>query len=99
MLPQLQTLTQENITFVTNLRTFILNKDGNLNNDQASQVVQQQVPAGAIVFIRRIDDLARTNNWTDTVTYTNVANSLRVFAQDWLFATVEMLGWEGDQLT
>ena len=53
----------------------------------------------AIVFIRRIDDLAKTNNWSDTVTYTNVANALRGFAQDWLFATIEMLDWEGDQLT
>jgi hypothetical protein len=81
----------------------------NLNYYQASQVVQQQVPAGAqttlafkveqsklpeffgqkgkdtitaIVSIRRIDDLARTNNWSDTVTYTNVANTLRGFAHD-----------------
>jgi hypothetical protein len=52
-----------------------------------------------IVFIRRIDNLARTNNWSDTITYSNVANSLRGFARDWLFATVEMLDWEGDQLT
>ena len=36
----------------------------------------------AIIFIRRIDDLARTNNWTDTVTYTNVANNLTGFARD-----------------
>jgi hypothetical protein len=43
--------------------------------------------------------LARTNNWSDTVTYTNVANTLRGFARDWLFATVKMLDWEGDQLT
>ncbi len=81
----------------------------NLNDDQASQVVQKNVPAGAktmlafkveqskvleffrqkckdtisaIIFIRRIDDLARTNNWSDTVTYTNVANTLRGFAHD-----------------
>jgi hypothetical protein len=71
----------------------------NLNNDQASHVVQQNFPSGAqtmltfkveqskvpeffgqrgkdtisaIVFIRRIDDLVRTNNWNDTTTYTNV---------------------------
>ncbi len=81
----------------------------NLKYYQASQVVQQQVPAGAqttlafkveqskvpeffgqkgkdtitaIVSIRRIDNLARTNNWSDTVTYTNVANTLRGFAHD-----------------
>jgi hypothetical protein len=53
----------------------------------------------AVMFIQRIDDLARTNNWTDAVTYTIVANTLRGFARDWLFATVEMLDWEGDQLT
>jgi hypothetical protein len=66
-----------------------------LNQDQAGQVVQQNVPAGAqttlafrveqskipdfwgqkakdtvtaIVFIRKIDDLARSNNWNDTTT-------------------------------
>jgi len=96
----------------------------NLNDDQAGQVVQQNVPAGAqatlafkveqskvpefigqkskgtiSVFIRRIDNLARTNNWNDTTTNTNVANTLRVFARGWLNATVEMLEWEGDQLT
>jgi hypothetical protein len=31
----------------------------------------------AIVFIQRIDNLAKTNNWTDAVTYANVANTLR----------------------
>jgi hypothetical protein len=98
----------------------------NLNNDQAAQVVQQNVPAGtqttlafkveqsnvleffgqkgkdaisAIVFMRTIDDLARTNNWNDMTTYMNVANTLRGFVSDWLFATVEMLDWEGDHLT
>jgi hypothetical protein len=98
----------------------------NLDNDQAGQVVQQNIPAGAqmtlafkvgqskvpdywgqkakdtvtaIIFIRKIDDLARTNNWNDTNAYANVANGLKGFAWDWLFATVEMLNWEGDQLT
>ena len=97
-----------------------------LNQDQAGQVVQQNVPAGAqtmlafrveqskipdfwgqeakdsvtaIVFIRKIDDLARTNNWNDTTTYANVANALKGFARDWLFATAEMLDWSADQLT
>ncbi len=51
----------------------------------------------AIVFIRRIEDLARINYWTDTVTYTNVANTFSGFARDWLFAMVEILNWEGDQ--
>jgi hypothetical protein len=53
----------------------------------------------AIVFIRKIDDLARTNRWNDTTTYTNVANTLKGFAHDWLFATMEMLDWTADQLT
>jgi hypothetical protein len=77
----------------------------NLNQDQAGQVVQQNVPAGgqttlafrveqskvpdfwgqkakdnvmAIVFIRKIDDLTRTNNWNDTTALANVANTLKV---------------------
>jgi len=53
----------------------------------------------AIVFIRKIDDLARTNRWNDTTTYTNVANTLKGFACNWLFATMEMLDWTADQLT
>jgi hypothetical protein len=53
----------------------------------------------AIVFIQIIDDLARTNWWTDTATYANVANTLNGFARDWLFAIVEMLDWTTDQLT
>ncbi len=31
----------------------------------------------AIVFIRKIEDLARTNHWTDTATYANVANAFK----------------------
>jgi hypothetical protein len=31
----------------------------------------------AIVFIRKIEDLARTNHWTNTTTYANVANALK----------------------
>jgi hypothetical protein len=53
----------------------------------------------AIMFIRKIDDLARTNCWTDTATYANMANNLKGFARDWLFATVEMLDWTAAQLT
>jgi len=34
----------------------------------------------AIVFIRKIEDLARTNQWTDTATYANVANAFKGFA-------------------
>jgi hypothetical protein len=53
----------------------------------------------AIVFIRKIDDLARLNNWNDTTTYTNVANAFKGFARDWLFATADMLDWTEAQLT
>jgi hypothetical protein len=97
-----------------------------LNQDQAGQVVQQNVPARAqatlafrveqskvpnfwgqkakdnvtaIVFIRKIDNLTRNNNWNNTTAYANVANELKGFARDWLFATAEMLDWSADQLT
>jgi hypothetical protein len=97
-----------------------------LNQDQAGQVVQQNVPAGAqttlafrveqskvpdfwgqkakdtmtaIVLVRIIDHLARTNNWNDTTTYSNVANTLKGFTHDWLFATADMLDVPADQLT
>ena len=52
-----------------------------------------------IVFIRKIEDLARTNRWNDATTYPNVANNLKGFARDWLFATAEMLDWTPAQLT
>ncbi len=51
------------------------------------------------MFIKKIDDLACTNRWNDMTTYANVANTLKGFARDWLFATVEMLDWTEDQLT
>jgi hypothetical protein len=53
----------------------------------------------AIVFIRKIEDLARTNRWNDITTYANVENMLKGFAHDWLFAMTEMLDWTADQLT
>ena len=53
----------------------------------------------AIVFIRKIEDLARTNHWTDTATYANVANGFKGFAREWLFATADMLDWTDAQLT
>ncbi len=49
--------------------------------------------------IRKIDDLARSNNWNDTTTYTNVANAFKGFARDWLFAMADMLDWTEAQLT
>ncbi len=53
----------------------------------------------AIVFIRKIEDLARTNHWTDTATYAHVANAFKGFAREWLFATADMLDWTDAQLT
>jgi hypothetical protein len=50
----------------------------------------------AIIFIRKIDDLTRTNNWNDTTAYANVANPLKGFAHDWFFVTAEMLEWSAD---
>ncbi len=48
-------------------------------------------------FICRIDDLVRTNNWSETVTFSNVANTLRGFAPTWLFSTVDALDYMADQ--
>jgi hypothetical protein len=53
----------------------------------------------ALNFIHCIDDLTRTNNWNDMVTYNNFANTLRSLAQKWLFFTVDMLQYTADQLT
>jgi hypothetical protein len=53
----------------------------------------------AIVFIRKIDDLAQTNRWNDTTTYAKVANTLKGFRRDWLFPMPKMLNWTADQLT
>jgi hypothetical protein len=53
----------------------------------------------AIVFIRKIKDLARTNNWNDTTTYGNLVNAFKGFARDWLFATADMLDWTEAQHT
>jgi hypothetical protein len=48
-------------------------------------------------LIRKIDDLARINNWNTA--YANVASALKGFTQDWLFTTAKMLDWSADQLT
>jgi hypothetical protein len=53
----------------------------------------------AIIFIRKIDDLARSNNWNDTTTYANVANAFKGFAHDWLFAMADMLDWQKHNLS
>jgi hypothetical protein len=45
-------------------------------------------------FIRRLEDLARTNRWTDTQTYHHFANSLRNPAREWLSSIVD---WNTDE--
>jgi hypothetical protein len=50
----------------------------------------------ALDFMRRINDLARTNNWSDNVTYNNFANVLRGVARKWLFSIVYMLDYNAD---
>jgi hypothetical protein len=71
------------------------------SNHAHFKVEQSKVPdywgqkVTAIVFIRMIDNLARTKHWNNTTAYANVTNALKGFALDWLFATVEMLDWEG----
>jgi hypothetical protein len=52
-----------------------------------------------VTAIRKIDDLARSNNWNDNTTYANVANAFKGFAHDWIFATADMLDWTEAQLT
>jgi hypothetical protein len=45
-------------------------------------------------FIRRLEDLAKTNRWTDAQTYHHFANSLRNPAQEWLSSIVD---WNTDE--
>jgi hypothetical protein len=40
-------------------------------------------------FIRRLEDLAKTNRWTDAQTYHHFANSLRNPAREWLSSIVD----------
>jgi hypothetical protein len=44
----------------------------------------------AMDFIRRIDDLAKANNWMDTSMYYNLPNPLRGKSRKWLFSMVDM---------
>jgi len=52
----------------------------------------------ALDFIWCIDDLAKTNSWTDTVTYNNFPNAFRGVARRWLYSMVDMLDYADDQL-
>jgi hypothetical protein len=45
-------------------------------------------------FIRRLEDLAKTNRWTDAQTYHHFANSLRKPAREWLSSIVD---WNTDE--
>jgi hypothetical protein len=45
-------------------------------------------------FIRRLEDLARTNRWTDTQTYHHFANALCNPAREWLSSVVD---WNNDE--
>jgi hypothetical protein len=45
-----------------------------------------------------INDLARTNNWSNKVMYNNFANALRGIVRKWLFTGVDMLDYTADQL-
>jgi Ty3 transposon capsid-like protein len=49
-------------------------------------------------FIWRLQDLAKTNRWTDAQTYYHFANSLRNSAQEWLSSVVDWDDDEHDQL-
>jgi hypothetical protein len=44
----------------------------------------------AVDFIRLLEDLAKTNQWTDTQTYYHFANSRRNLAREWLSTVVDM---------
>jgi hypothetical protein len=48
----------------------------------------------AVDFIRRLEDLAKTNQWTDAQTYYHFANSLRNPAREWLSSVVN---WDDDE--
>ncbi len=45
-------------------------------------------------FIRRLEDLDKTNRWTDAQTYHHFANSLRNPAREWLSSIVD---WNTDE--
>ncbi len=48
----------------------------------------------AMDFIRRLEDLVRTNQWTDAQTYYHFANSLCNPAREWLSSVVD---WDDDE--
>ena len=64
-----------------------------------TSVKKARITSQLLYSSEKIKDLARTNCWNDATTYANVANNLKGFARDWLFATAEMLDWTPAQLT
>jgi hypothetical protein len=77
---------------------------GNGTTNFNLQVEQNKIPEffgakskdtiSASDFIRRLEDLAKTNRWTDAQTYHNFANSLRNPAREWLSSIVD---WNTDE--
>jgi hypothetical protein len=52
----------------------------------------------ALDFMRHINNLAQTNNWSNKVSYNNFANALRCVARKWLFSMVNMLDYSADDM-
>jgi len=70
-----------------------------LNQDQDGQVVQN-VPAGAQTTLAfKVEQSKVPEYFGQKSKDTNVANNLKGFAREWLFATTEMLDWTPAQLT
>jgi hypothetical protein len=51
----------------------------------------------ALNFMMHIDNLAKTNNWSDFATYNNFANAFTGVARRWLYLMVDMLNYGEDQ--
>ncbi len=49
----------------------------------------------SVDFIRGLEDLAKTNLWTDTQTYYHFPNALRNPARQWLSSVMD---WDDDEL-
>jgi hypothetical protein len=52
----------------------------------------------ALDFIQHIDDLTKTDSWTDTVTYNNFANPLKGVVRRWLYSMVDTLNYTDYEL-
>jgi hypothetical protein len=56
--------------------------------------VKSKDTISAADFIQRLEDLAKTNGWTDAQTYHHFANSLWILAKEWLSSIVD---WNTDE--